>query len=1008
MTHRIFRLVRNLFLALSLAVIASGPLPARAAGPWYVAPTGSNSNDCLSASTPCETINGAIGKATGGDTILVAEGMYTGSSSEVILINRDITLSGGWDASFTSQSGNSIIDGEATRRGITVQTGVTTSLAHFVLQNGNKTGGGGGVHNEGTLTLNHSIIADNNSGFGEGGGILNTTTGVITMNQTVLTRNGNQDLCNGTAIWNQGTITANNSSITENQVPNIFCGVGSAVINFTGPDYRGTIILNNTTVSNNSPGGGIYNYGNLTLNNSTISHNVGDDSNGPGGIYNSIDAILILNNSTITGNTTSGSGGGIFNISSGVVTMQNTIVAGNTASNTGPDCSGSIGSSGYNLVSNAADCSFNATTGDETNLDPFLGSLQDNGGPTLTHALLPQSAAIDGGNPAGCKDQDGNLLTTDQRGITRPQGIACDIGAYEYTFTTPGPATSIAILSGSGQLSQPNMAFPKPLRVVALDNEGNRISGVPVTFTAPASGPSGTFSDTGTNTTSVDTAAGGVATSSIFTANDQAGAYTVSASAPGLGSVNFSLEQISRPSNDNFTDATDITSLPVSSTVDITNATNEPGEPQFCQIMDRTVWYSFTPTETMRVRANIQGSAPNGNVNIYRALGSGISDLEFLNCSGAAASVNFSAEANQTYYLQAGSDAAGNLQITLEQIPPVANDDFANAVSVSTLPFSDARDTSTATSASDDPIDCHNNGSVWYQFTPSRDLTIMANTFGSHYDTTLGVYTGSRGALELLPGGCNDDFSGLQSRVVFNAIGGTTYYFMLGFCCGNGGTGGSNLIFSVEEYIPIPPEAIFFFFPTEPTRFDNIQFIDNSIDPEGVGIQTWEWDFGDGTPPSTDIHPTHMYAADGDYSVTLTVTTLDGRMGSTTQVIQVRTQFAFTIDIKPGSQTNPINMKSLGKIPVAILSAPDFNAVTEIDRTSLTFGSTGDEHSLVACNKRGTDVNGDGLKDLVCHFKTKLTGFKLGDTEGILRGLTLGGVTIEARDVVRVLHTSYP
>ena len=115
-----------------------------------------------------------------------------------------------------------------------------------------------------------------------------------------------------------------------------------------------------------------------------------------------------------------------------------------------------------------------------------------------------------------------------------------------------------------------------------------------------------------------------------------------------------------------------------------------------------------------------------------------------------------------------------------------------------------------------------------------------------------------------------------------------------------------------------------------------------------------------------------------------------------------------TIDIKPGSQTNPINPRSSGKIPVAILSTPDFNAPSEVDRASLTFGSTGNEHSLVSCNKKGTDVNGDGLKDLMCHFKTKLAGFKFGDTEGILKGQTLGGVPIEGRDVVRVLNASYP
>jgi hypothetical protein len=109
------------------------------------------------------------------------------------------------------------------------------------------------------------------------------------------------------------------------------------------------------------------------------------------------------------------------------------------------------------------------------------------------------------------------------------------------------------------------------------------------------------------------------------------------------------------------------------------------------------------------------------------------------------------------------------------------------------------------------------------------------------------------------------------------------------------------------------------------------------------------------------------------------------------------------IDIKPGSQSNPINPKSIGKIPVAILSTADFNAPSEVDKSSLTFGRTGDELSLVSCNKRGEDVNGDGLLDLVCHFKTRLTGFQIGDIEGILKGLTLEGLSIEGRDSVRIL-----
>ena len=109
------------------------------------------------------------------------------------------------------------------------------------------------------------------------------------------------------------------------------------------------------------------------------------------------------------------------------------------------------------------------------------------------------------------------------------------------------------------------------------------------------------------------------------------------------------------------------------------------------------------------------------------------------------------------------------------------------------------------------------------------------------------------------------------------------------------------------------------------------------------------------------------------------------------------------IDIKPGSNINPVNRKSKGKIPVAILSASDFNARKMVDRTSLTFGATGDEDSLAFCTPRREDVNGDHLKDLICHFYTKKTGFQCGDTEGILKGQLLDGTPIEGRDLVRIV-----
>jgi hypothetical protein len=111
-----------------------------------------------------------------------------------------------------------------------------------------------------------------------------------------------------------------------------------------------------------------------------------------------------------------------------------------------------------------------------------------------------------------------------------------------------------------------------------------------------------------------------------------------------------------------------------------------------------------------------------------------------------------------------------------------------------------------------------------------------------------------------------------------------------------------------------------------------------------------------------------------------------------------------SIDIKPGSNPNTIKLSNKGSIPVAILGTADFDAPAEVDRTSLTFGRTGDEASLAFCGTTLKDVNADLLPDLVCHFATRLTGFPVGDTEGILRGETVDGTAIEGRDAVRVIR----
>jgi predicted outer membrane repeat protein len=160
-------------------------------------------------------------------------------------------------------------------------------------------------------------------------------------------------------------------------------------------------------------GGGIGSFGaSITITNSTFSGNTALNNSG-GGI--SAD-ILTVTNSTIASNTSNTIGGGIS--SGSTTTLKNTIIANNQ----GSDCFGAITSQGYNLASDGT-CNLTAST-DLPTTEPMLGPLQDNGGPTFTQALLPGSPAIDAGG-------DCPPPPTDQRGVSRPQGTACDIGAFE-------------------------------------------------------------------------------------------------------------------------------------------------------------------------------------------------------------------------------------------------------------------------------------------------------------------------------------------------------------------------------------------------------------------------------------------------------------------------------------------------------------------------------------------------------------------------------------------------
>jgi CSLREA domain-containing protein len=248
-----------------------------------------------------------------------------------------------------------------------------------------------------------------------------------------------EDTINFQPSLSPATITLG-SQVTISDSAGLVIDGGSAKITVSGnnalrvfevgtPTVSGVkLTLNNLTVANGRAilGGGILNESSntLTVRNSTLSGNSARAAGG--GIHNNSPGTLTVRNSTLWGNSATedfGTGGSISS-NGGSATLKNTIVANSPS---GGNCSGTVTNGGYNLDSDGS-CGFGTTnhslSGTTDNpLNPQLGSLANNGGPTLTHALLAGSPAIDKGNSFGA--------TTDQRGVARPQGAAPDIGSFE-------------------------------------------------------------------------------------------------------------------------------------------------------------------------------------------------------------------------------------------------------------------------------------------------------------------------------------------------------------------------------------------------------------------------------------------------------------------------------------------------------------------------------------------------------------------------------------------------
>jgi Right handed beta helix region len=271
-------------------------------------------------------------------------------------------------------------------------------------------------------------------------------SGLLTVRNLVIT--GGRASGNGGGIFAAGPVTVNNSTIAFNQANAAGGGIGS----------NGIVTVTNSTVDSNSSsgeGGGIH-LGPashvLTLTNSTVSNNVGG---GIGTPPNDPEASVTVVNSTVTRNRLVDLGGGIF--SSGSTTLVYATVVDNSAntafSNIDTGSLASFGSvvaqgaegnclanpttsHGYNL-SDDDTCGFTEPTDREDAGDPLLGPLAANGGATRTLLPQPGSPLIDAIATVSCQGNGAAGITADQRGVARPQGLGCDIGAVEVEVSIP-------------------------------------------------------------------------------------------------------------------------------------------------------------------------------------------------------------------------------------------------------------------------------------------------------------------------------------------------------------------------------------------------------------------------------------------------------------------------------------------------------------------------------------------------------------------------------------------
>lgn len=384
--------------------------------------------------------------AAAGDDTVVFQNSLGGTitlTSGQIEIASNININGP-GADVLAISGNQI------SRIFYIASGATLAINNLSLKDGRyPDGGGGGIYNESsTLTVSNSALLGNWAR--DGGGGIHNFEGTVTITNCTISSNSEgsstQGFGGGGIANNGGTLTVNNSTLRSNS--SFVYGGGIMNVNDGALTVINSTLAGNSTQSSSAAGGGIANVnrGKATVMNSTLTGNSAATS---GGIGNDNSSTLTIINSTLAGNSAQTSGGGIGRGIFGYnpPSLSNTLVANNTAP-TGAQCSDPVLDNGHNLDSGAT-CGFSTNKGSLNNTNPLLGPLANNGGPTLTMALLPGSPAINAGDnaliPGG--------ITTDQRGFPRVQNGTVDIGAVEVGSATDIPTLSQwALLLGGGLL----------------------------------------------------------------------------------------------------------------------------------------------------------------------------------------------------------------------------------------------------------------------------------------------------------------------------------------------------------------------------------------------------------------------------------------------------------------------------------------------------------------------------------------------------------------------------